>query len=157
MLGLAGDAQRVIVDERCARHAPSPRPRVRSLPMTPRTMVLVAGLALFLGVGAGAFGAHALRSRIAPDLLVVFQTGVQYHLVHALGLLAIGILAVQWPQQSAPLAWIAWCMVAGLVLFCGSLYALALTGVRAFGALTPLGGLAWLAGWALLAWVAWRR
>lgn len=117
-------------------------------------MIAVAAAALFVGVGAGAFGAHALRARLSPDLLAVYQTGVQYHLLHAVGLLAIGVLALQWPEDARPLGWSAACMIAGLMLFSGSLYALALSGVRVLGAVTPFGGAAWLAGWAVLAWTA---
>ena len=124
--------------------------------MTPRVLVVTAALLLLLGVAAGAFGAHALRTRIAADLLAIFQTGVQYHLVHALGALAVAILWLQWPQATG-LATCGWLLVLGIVLFSGSLYALALSGIRGFGAITPLGGLAWLVAWALLAWTAWRN
>ena len=124
--------------------------------MTPRVLVVTAALLLLVGVAAGAFGAHALRARIAGDLLAVFQTGVQYHLVHALGALAVAILWLQWPQATA-LGTCGWLLVLGVVLFSGSLYALALSGIRGFGAITPLGGLAWLVAWALLAWTAWRN
>jgi uncharacterized membrane protein YgdD (TMEM256/DUF423 family) len=110
---------------------------------------------LFLAVAFGAFGAHALKSRLAPDLMAVFQTAVQYHFWHALGLLAVGVLLAQKPESGA-LAAAACLLVAGLVLFCGSLYALALTGERGWGAVAPVGGSAVLAAWAALAWAAWR-
>lgn len=125
--------------------------------MSPRTIILLAAVALFLGVAAGAFGAHALRSRISPELLAVFQTGVQYHLVHALGLLAVGVAARSWPQIAGRLGLVAVLLVVGVVLFSGSLYALALTDVRGFGTLTPFGGAAWLIAWGLLAWTALRH
>lgn len=105
-------------------------------------------LSAFLGIAAGAFGAHALRSRIAPDLLAVYETGVRYQLVHALALLLVAVAAARWPAGG----WTApgWLFAAGTVLFSGSLYALSLSGVRWLGAITPLGGLCFLAGWALL-------
>ena len=115
--------------------------------------ILGAVLALF-GVALGAFGAHALRDRLTPELLTVYQTGVQYHLYHALALLAAAYAAARWPGAAAVAA--GWLFAAGIVLFSGSLYALALTGVRWLGAITPLGGLAFLAGWLALAWAAWR-
>jgi uncharacterized membrane protein YgdD (TMEM256/DUF423 family)/glucose/arabinose dehydrogenase len=106
---------------------------------------LSAGLA----VGAGAFGAHALRSRLAPDLLAVFETAVRYHLVHALALLAVGLAASRLRPGEARLAGALF--AAGTVLFAGSLYALALTGARALGAITPLGGVCWIAAWLIFA------
>jgi len=110
---------------------------------------------LFAAVALGAFGAHALRARLAPDLMAVYQTAVQYHFWHALGLLAVAILMLQKPESGA-LAAAAWLLTAGLVAFCGSLYVLALTGVRGWGAVAPIGGGAFLAAWAALAWAAWR-
>src|SRR5262245_51549401 len=107
-----------------------------------------------LGVGACAFGAHALKQRLAPDLLVVFETGVRYQMYHALGLLALALSSDRWSGLNLNLA--GWLFLVGIILFCGSLYALCLTGVRAFGAVTPLGGICFLAAWALLAWGAWK-
>lgn len=107
-----------------------------------------------LGVAAGAFGAHALRARLAPDLLAVFETGARYQMYHALALLAAAWAAERWPSGTAVAA--GWAFVAGIVVFSGSLYLLAVSGVRWLGAVTPLGGVAFLAGWALLAWAAWR-
>ena len=122
--------------------------------MTPRIALTLAAVLMFVGVAAGAFGAHALRARLAPDALSIWQTAVQYHLWHALGLLAAGLLLLQRPD-SAPLGVASWLFVAGIALFSGSLYALALTGTRGLGALTPVGGIAFLAGWAAIAWAAW--
>ena len=127
------------------------------IPISPRSALLMAACLLFLGVAAGAFGAHALRARVAPDAMAVYGTAVLYHLVHALGLLGVGILALQWPDGARALGWTALLLVAGLVLFSGSLYALVLTGVRGFGVVTPFGGVALLAGWALLAWTVATR
>ena len=123
--------------------------------MTARLALGLAAFFLFIAVGLGAFGAHALKSRLAPDLTAVYQTAVQYHFWHALGLLAVGILLLQKPDSGA-LAAAAWLLIAGLLLFSGSLYALALTGIRGLGAITPIGGVAFLAAWAALAWAAWR-
>ena len=110
---------------------------------------------LFAAVGLGAFGAHALKSKLAPDLMAVYQTAVQYHFWHALGLLAVGILLLHEPDSSALVA-AAWLLVAGIVLFSGSLYALAFTGMSGLGAVTPIGGVAFLAAWAAVGWAAWR-
>jgi uncharacterized membrane protein YgdD (TMEM256/DUF423 family) len=105
-------------------------------------------------VALGAFGAHALKARLAPEMLAVYDTGVRWQTVHALALLAVAWAATRWPGSAVQAA--GWCFVAGCVLFSGSLYVLSLTGVRGWGAVTPIGGLAWLAGWAALAWGAWR-
>ncbi|HLL46426.1 MAG TPA: DUF423 domain-containing protein [Longimicrobiaceae bacterium] len=107
-----------------------------------------------LGVGAGAFGAHALRARLPADLLAVFETGVRYQMYHALALLAAAWAVERWASGAAVAA--GWAFVAGIVVFSGSLYVLALSGARWLGAVTPIGGVAFLAGWALLAWAAWR-
>ena len=107
---------------------------------------LMAGLA----VAAGAFGAHALKARLSTDLLQVFETGVRYQMYHALGLLAVAMASDRWPQLSFNL--VGWLMLVGIMLFSGSLYALCLTGIRALGAITPLGGVCFLAGWAVMAW-----
>ena len=114
-----------------------------------RVFLAAGGLAALAAVALGAFGAHALKGRLSPEMLAVWHTAVEYHLFHALGLLAVGLLAAQLPA-SAPLKWSGWLMLAGIVLFSGSLYALALTGVRWLGAVTPAGGTAFLAAWALL-------
>lgn len=123
--------------------------------MTRRLALLISAVLLFIAVAAGAFGAHALKTRIDADLLAVYQTAVQYQFWHALGLLALGILIGQRPNERA-FRVAAWLLIAGMVLFCGSLYALALTGIRGLGAITPIGGVSFLAGWAVLAWAAWR-
>ncbi len=120
------------------------------MPSTAKLFILLGALAGASGVVLGAFGAHALKARLASDLLAVWQTAVQYHFWHALGLVAIGILALHLPASTA-LKWAGWLMVAGLVLFSGSLYALALSGVRWLGAVTPFGGAAWIVAWVLLA------
>ena len=97
-----------------------------------------------------------MKSRLAPESFAAYQTAVQYHFWHALGLLAVGILMTQWATAQG-LAWAAWLLIAGLIFFSGSLYLLALTGARWLGALTPIGGGAFIAAWVVLAWVALRR
>jgi uncharacterized membrane protein YgdD (TMEM256/DUF423 family) len=106
------------------------------------------GLMALAAVALGAFGAHALKGRLSAEMLAVWHTGVEYHVYHALGLLAVGLVAAQLPE-SALLKWSGWLMLAGIVLFSGSLYALALSGERWLGAITPVGGIAFLAAWAL--------
>ena len=115
-----------------------------------RTFFALGALLAGLAVAAGAFGAHGLRDRLAPDMLAVFETAVRYQMYHALALLAVAWAAARWPGSSTALA--GWLFVAGIVVFSGSLYVLALSGVRWLGAITPLGGLCFLAGWAILAW-----
>jgi uncharacterized membrane protein YgdD (TMEM256/DUF423 family) len=123
--------------------------------MNARIAICSAAVFLFAAVALGAFGAHALKARLSPELMAAYQTAVQYHFWHALGLLAAGLLLIHRPDSGAMVV-AAWLLVAGLVLFCGSLYALALTGVRVWGAVAPLGGVAFLAAWVALAWAAWR-
>jgi uncharacterized membrane protein YgdD (TMEM256/DUF423 family) len=123
--------------------------------MNARIVLLSAALFLFAGVALGAFGAHALKAKLAPDLVAIYQTAVQYQFWHALGLLAIGVLLLHRPDAGALVA-AAWLLGAGINLFSGSLYALALTGTRGLGAVAPVGGVDFLAGWASLAWAAWR-
>ena len=108
----------------------------------------------FLAVGLGAFGAHALKARLTPELLATFEVGVRYQLIHALALLGVGWAATRWPGTAVNAS--GWLFVAGTVVFSGSLYALSLTGVRWLGAITPIGGAAFLAGWLCLAWAAWK-
>jgi uncharacterized membrane protein YgdD (TMEM256/DUF423 family) len=121
-----------------------------------KLFVLLGSLCAALAVILGAFGAHALKSSLSADMLEVYQTGVQYHFYHALGLLLIGVIAVVMPQNVL-LKWAGFVMIAGIVLFSGSLYALALTGVKALGAITPVGGLCFIAAWLLVAGTALRQ
>lgn len=124
----------------------------RTIGSVDRTFLFVGALAGFSGVALGAFGAHGLRGRLAPDMLAVFETGVRYHLYHALALVLTSLLLARldgWIVRTA-----GWCFAAGIVLFSGSLYGLALSGMTVLGAVTPLGGLAFLAGWACLAFAA---
>ena len=101
-------------------------------------------------VAAGAFGAHALKARLAPDALALWHTAVDYHAWHALGLLGAGLLMLHWPNARA-IRHAAWLFLAGIALFCGSLYALALGAPRITGVVTPFGGIAFVVGWIALA------
>ena len=114
-----------------------------------RIFVLLGSVNMLLAVALGAFGAHGLKSRVSAELLAVWQTAVLYHLVHALGLLLVGLLAQHLPVKAA-----GWTLFAGIVLFSGSLYLMVLTGIRPLGIITPMGGVAFLAGWLLLALAA---
>jgi uncharacterized membrane protein YgdD (TMEM256/DUF423 family) len=120
-----------------------------------RILLALGALSAAISVAAGAFGAHALKARLAPDLLAVFETGARYQMYHAIGIVLAAWAATRFPGAAA--AWAGWLFVAGTVLFSGSLYALALSGVRALGAVTPFGGVAFIAGWIALALAALRR
>lgn len=120
-----------------------------------KLFIILGSLSAFLGVGLGAFGAHGLKTRVPPEMLTVWETAVLYHLVHALGLLLIGILCHLMPEV-ALVRNAGWALLAGTLLFSGSLYVLVLTGVKPLGMITPLGGIAFLAGWLLLAIAAWQ-
>jgi len=113
-----------------------------------KLFLTAGGLAALAAVVLGAFGAHALKSRLSAEMLALWHTGVEYHVYHALGLLAVGLVATQLPE-SALLKWSGWLMLAGIALFSGSLYALARSGERWLGAITPIGGLGFLAAWTL--------
>lgn len=113
-----------------------------------KTFLLIGALAGFLAVAFGAFGAHGLRARLSPEMMAVFETGVRYQMYHALAILAVALMMPRlggWLVQTA-----GWAFTIGIVIFSGSLYALAVTGVTVLGAITPLGGLAFLVGWACL-------
>ena len=109
----------------------------------------------FAGVAAGAFGAHALRGKLSQELLAVWETAVRFQMYHALALLAAAWATSQWGNRAAEAA--GWLFAGGTVIFCGSLYLLALSGTRWLGAITPLGGLMLLAGWGALGWAGWQR
>jgi uncharacterized membrane protein YgdD (TMEM256/DUF423 family) len=112
---------------------------------------------MFLSVAIGAFGAHALKTRLTPEMLAIFEVGVRYQVYHALGLFVVAWLAqvVLGARGQFFVSASGWLFVAGIVLFSGSLYALSLSGIRWLGAITPLGGLCFLAGWAAVAAAAW--
>ena len=119
-----------------------------------RLFATLGAVSGFVAVAAGAFGAHALKARLSAEMLAAFDVGARYQMFHALALLAVAWAVGRWPGPAASAA--GWLFVAGTVLFSGSLYLLALSGIRWLGAITPFGGVALLAGWACLAWAAWR-
>ena len=121
-----------------------------------KLFIILGSLNAFIGVGLGAFGAHGLKSKVTPDMLTVWETAVLYHLIHALGLLLIGIFCYLLPDTSL-VRTSGWLLQAGIILFSGSLYALVLTGTKPLGIITPIGGVAFLSGWLLLALAAWRH
>lgn len=123
--------------------------------MSAKIFLLLGSLNSMLAVVLGAFGAHALKAKLSPELLSVYQTAVQYHFYHALGLLAVGVL-ILWTPSNIWLKYSGGALLAGIVLFSGSLYLLSVTGVRALGAITPVGGLCFIVGWLLLAIAVWR-
>lgn len=121
-----------------------------------KIFVVIGSLSAFLGVALGAFGAHGLKTKVTPEMLTVWQTGVQYHLVHAVGLLLIGILCQLMPEASL-IRNAGWLILAGTCLFSGSLYVMVLSDIRALGMITPLGGIAFLVGWFMVAVAAWQQ
>lgn len=129
------------------------RPIPAKLDGVDRLFVVLASLSGFLAVALGAFGAHMLRARIPPELMRTFEVGQRMHLFHTVALLAVAWAATRWPGSGPATA--GWLFVAGIVLFSGSLYLLAITGHRSLGAVTPLGGLCFLGGWLVLAWWVW--
>lgn len=119
-----------------------------------RLFFSIGAISAFIGVAAGAFGAHGLKSRLDADMLAVFETGVRYQMYHAFALVVAAWALTRWPGQLVTMS--GWFFLAGTILFSGSLYLLSLTGVRWLGAITPLGGLAFLAGWLCLTSVLWK-
>ena len=124
--------------------------------MSSRALLLAGATLAFIAVLAGAFGAHALQDRLEPRLLAAFMTGAQYQMYHALALLVLGALQAS-PAADQHFARAGGCFLAGVLLFSGSLYALALTGIRALGMITPIGGTLFLVGWCLAIAAAWRH
>jgi uncharacterized membrane protein YgdD (TMEM256/DUF423 family) len=122
----------------------------------PRTFLALGAINAFLCVALGAFGAHSLKQKLSIDMLAVYQTGVQYHFYHALGLVAVGLVLLHFPK-SRLIALSGWSMLAGIILFSVSLYVLSLPGIRGLGAITPLGGVAFLSAWAMLAYGTWSE
>jgi len=119
-----------------------------------RFFFVLGSISAFIGVAVGAFGAHALREKLSPELLNAFEVGVRYQIYHALAMLAVAWAASHWPSSNVAVA--GWLFFVGTVLFSGSLYALSLTGLRWLGLVTPVGGLMFLAGWLYAAWVIFR-
>lgn len=115
-----------------------------------RFFFIAGSISAFLGVALGAFAAHGLKTKLPAEMFNIFEVGVRYHMYHALALLAVAWAATRWPGESIVAA--GWLFLAGTIIFSGSLYLLSLTGLRWLGAITPIGGLAFLLGWLLLAW-----
>ncbi len=116
---------------------------------------LLAGALLgFCGVALGAFAAHLLKEKLSPEMFAIFEVGVRYHMYHALALVGVAWAVTQFPGARIELT--GYCFLGGILLFSGSLYALSLTGMRWFGAIAPVGGMLFLAGWLWLAWSVWR-
>lgn len=120
-----------------------------------KLFLTLGSIAMALAVMLGAFGAHGLKSKLTEEMLAIFETGVNYHFYHALGLLIIGIIA-NWLPDSSLLGWAGGLMAGGIFIFSGSLYLLSLTGTRWLGAITPIGGACFIAAWILLALAIWR-
>jgi uncharacterized membrane protein YgdD (TMEM256/DUF423 family) len=116
-------------------------------------LIAIGALNAALAVAAGAFGAHGLRDRLEPRALEIFETGARYQMYHALAMILAGLLAARGLAGASTAGWL---FLAGIAIFSGSLYALSLTDVKVLGAITPLGGVAFLAGWVWLAYSAWR-
>ncbi|MEZ5490026.1 MAG: DUF423 domain-containing protein [Gammaproteobacteria bacterium] len=119
----------------------------------PKLFLFLAAANGFLSVALGAFAAHGLSARLSEQMLATFQTGVQYHMYHTLALFGVGVLSLHYPGATL-LRYSGFLFLAGTLIFSGSLYILALSGIRWLGAITPIGGVAFLAGWAALAWFA---
>lgn len=115
-----------------------------------RFFFLCGAIAAFIAVALGAFGAHSLRTKLSPDMLNIFEVGVRYQMYHALGLIAVAWAITRWPEANLNAA--GWAFIVGIVIFSGSLYLLSITDTRWLGAITPIGGLAFLIGWAILIW-----
>ncbi len=129
------------------------------MPLTPRTsfhrLVVTGSIVAGLGVAAGAFGAHMLKNVLEPPMLAVYDTATRYQMYHAFGMVLAGFAVRLCDDRRFAVA--GWLFAVGILLFCGSLYAVSLLGIRWLGAVTPLGGLAFIFGWALLGWRAWKQ
>jgi len=120
-----------------------------------KTFVSLGAVLMFLAVALGAFGAHGLKNKLTDDMLAIYQTAVQYHMIHALGLLFVGILT-HWLGGSA-IQWAGWSFFFGILFFSGSLYILSISGIKILGAITPIGGVGFLVGWLLIAWSVFKQ
>ena len=124
------------------------------MPLTAKYFFVIASISAFVAVALGAFAAHILKEKLPVDLFNIFEVGVRYHIYHAFGLFVVAWAIAQFPDANLSPA--GWLMLAGTILFSGSLYALSLSGTRWLGAITPLGGVCFLAGWFWLAWCVWK-
>jgi len=123
--------------------------------MKNQTILISGAVFMALAVLLGAFGAHALKQIVSPEMLAVYKTGVEYQFYHALGLLLIGLIGFQ--VKSKYIRWAGFFVSIGIILFSGSLYVLSISGIKAIGAITPIGGISFVAGWILLAIALWKR
>ncbi|MCM2676023.1 DUF423 domain-containing protein [Alkalicoccobacillus plakortidis] len=114
-----------------------------------KLFLLIGSIVMALGVGIGAFGAHGLEPRISERMMKNYQTGVQYHMIHGLGIIAVALAGMKMTSSSL-LTGAGWAFLIGIIFFSGSLYVMALTGITKLGAITPIGGLAFIIGWILL-------
>lgn len=121
-----------------------------------KTFVMLGSVNAFLAVALGAFGAHVLKEKLSPEFLAIYQTGVHYHIIHALALIIAGVLSERL-AASGLVNWSGWLFFIGIILFSGSLYVLSITEIRVFGAITPFGGVGFLLGWLLLAFAAFKN
>jgi len=120
-----------------------------------KLFLMIGGIAMAAAVALGAFGAHGLKKMLSEEMLTIFETGVSYHFYHALGVLFIGFTARFMPDSSM-LSWAGWLMVAGILIFSGSLYLLSTSGIRWLGAITPIGGLCFITSWILFVIAVWK-
>ena len=120
-----------------------------------RVFVILGSINMLLAVALGAFGAHIVRDLISDHYYTIYQTGVDYHMFHSLGILLVGIIALKIPGKQ--INWSGWLLFMGIVIFSGSLYVLSLTGISILGAITPIGGVSFLIGWLLLALAAYKK
>lgn len=120
-----------------------------------KPILMTASILLALAVAIGAFGAHGLKAHLSSEMMQIYKTGVEYHFYHALGLLLVGVLSISMPSNY--LNWSAIFLTAGIVLFSGSLYVMAVSGIKWLGAITPLGGICFIAGWVFLFIAVWKK
>ncbi len=118
-----------------------------------RMLVMIGSINMLLSVALGAFGAHGLKAKLPADMMAVYQTGVHYHMIHALGILLVAALSLKL-RESSLVSWSGWLLFLGIILFSGSLYALSMSEIKILGAITPFGGVSFLIGWLLLAYAA---
>ncbi|HEV8539183.1 MAG TPA: DUF423 domain-containing protein [Bacteroidota bacterium] len=119
-----------------------------------KTFIIIGSLSALIAVALGAFAAHALKARLTTEMMNTFEVGVRYHLVHSLAIFIVAWIALQYPDASIQVS--GWLFTAGILLFSGSLYAMGITGMTWLGAITPFGGMCFLAGWAWMGWRIWK-